>query len=208
MGAQPNWWEHESDFEVIIGAILTQQTTWRSVKIAIANLKSNNILNIDSMRKAGNQEIEESIRPSGFYRQKRSTIRNMISLIDNQYGSSLLTMHKQPKEALRTAILSVKGIGEESADSILLYGFNKPSFVVDAYTRRITSRALGVNTTISYQKMQEFMINPIPKNLLLYKKIHANIVELAKKHCIKKDPLCGNCPVREMCVYKKNFYLH
>ncbi|WP_457624378.1 endonuclease [Persephonella sp.] len=188
-----NWWPVHRDtdrfLEVSVGAILTQNTNWSNVEKAIENLLKENALNWETLLNIDIQELKHLIKPAGFYNQKAVYIKNFVK---NTY--------KKPKRALtREFLLSIKGIGEETADSILLYGLDRLHFVVDAYTRRIFHRAGIIDSEkTSYRKLQNLIEESIPRDLTVYKEYHALIVELAKRHCRKK-PVCDGCPIRNLC---------
>jgi len=188
-----NWWpvHRETDrfLEISVGAILTQNTNWSNVEKAIKNLMKENALNWEVLLNIDIQELKQLIKPAGFYNQKAVYIKNFVK-----------TTYKKPKKAItRGFLLSIKGIGEETADCILLYGMDKPHFVVDAYTKRVFHRT-GITDSekISYKKLQTLIEKSIPEDLTVYKEYHALIVELAKTHCRKK-PVCDGCPIKNLC---------
>ena len=187
------WWpvhkEADRFLEVSIGAILTQNTNWKNVEKAIENLIRENVLSWDKLEKIDIEKLKKLIKPAGFYNQKAVYIKNFVKAIKGQ-----------PKEKItRGFLLSVKGIGEETADSILLYGLDRPYFVIDAYTKRIFYR-LGIIKTknISYKRLQEIIQQNIPEDIDIYKEFHALLVELGKNYCRKK-PVCIKCPLNGMC---------
>ncbi len=197
-----NWWPGETRDEIVIGAILTQQATWKNVEKAIANLKSENALDLRKIRRMGLRRLERLVRPSGFYRQKASRLKGIASYIFTNYGS-LDGMFDKSTAELRKELLSLNGVGRETADSIILYVANKPIFVVDAYTKRIMSRVYGIDERIDYDELRGLISDKIGKSLDLYKDFHAQFVELGKEHC-RPRPLCENCPINEYCRYFKN----
>ncbi|MEA3493019.1 MAG: endonuclease III domain-containing protein [Candidatus Margulisiibacteriota bacterium] len=180
-----NWWPADTEFEVIVGAILTQNTNWKNVERAIENLKTAHALRPSSLLKLSNQKLERLIKPSGFYRQKAKRLKGFTK---EYYGRSGMS---------REELLRVKGIGPETADSILLYAFDRPTFVVDAYTKRIGQR-VGLFRFDDYHEIKAYFEKKLPKNLEVYKEYHALLVELAKNYC-KTKPLCGECPVVSLC---------
>jgi endonuclease-3 related protein len=135
-----HWWPARTRFEVIVGAYLTQNTAWTNVEQALANLRTAHFLSVDGIRRSRLSEIERLIRPSGYFRQKAQRLKTFVAFLDKQYGGSLARMFNQPTQKLRGELLSLNGVGPETADSILLYAGNHPVFVVDAYTRRILDR--------------------------------------------------------------------
>lgn len=163
-------------FEICVGAILTQNTSWKNVEKALINLKNAKMLNCDSIIKANNESIGELIKPSGYYNQKSERLK-----IFAEWFSSL------KKDPTREELLALKGIGEETADSILLYGFSIPSFVVDAYTKRILSNLSLINENSSYCEIQRLFESTLPKDFRLYQEYHALLVEHAKHFYMKRQ---------------------
>jgi len=173
-------------FEIVVGSILTQNTSWKNVEKAIFNLNKGRLLDINKIKKANKKILAKLIKPSGYFNQKAERLKIIAEFFSKKKNPS------------RDELLSVKGIGPETADSILLYAFNKPVFVVDAYTKRIFSRVGLCDGKCSYGELQELFHKALPKNAKLYNEYHALIVELAKKSCTKK-PQCDRCPVRKLC---------
>ena len=186
-----NWWPTISDnkrFEIILGAILTQNTSWKQVEKAIVNLKNNDLISQDAIRKVSLRRLACLIKPSGYFNQKAKRLK-----IINQF----LEENENPT---REQLLEVNGIGPETADSILLYAFNQPYFVIDAYTKRIMQR-LGYKEE-SYDELQSLFQNNLPNDYKIYNEFHALFVEHAKTYCRKK-PLCQKCPLNSRCNYIK-----
>ncbi len=181
------WWPGEG-LEIAIGAILTQQTSWVNVEKAIRNLKNANCLSIECLEKINVEKLENLIKPSGYYRIKARRLKNLIDLIS-----------KNPNPS-REDLLSVNGLGLETADSVLLYWFEKPYFVIDAYTYRILDR-LGINSNNDYLELQRIFINNIPKDIEVYKEFHALLVQHAKSYCLKTHPKCDACPLNKYCDF-------
>ena len=181
------WWPGEG-IEIAIGAILTQQTNWHNVEKAIECLKKANCLNIECLQKISLEALEKLIRSSGYYKAKARTLKNLINL---------LIKDPQPD---RKALLSTKGIGYETADSILLYWFEQPYFVIDAYTFRVFER-LGYYGGKDYLKLQRVFMEILPSDIKLYNEYHALIVKHTKEHCIKTNPRCSDCPLAKHCSY-------
>ena len=173
-------------FEIIVGAVLTQNTSWKNVEKAIYNLNKAKVLGINRIRKISKSRLAKLIRPSGYYNQKAERLKIAAEFFSKNKNSS------------REELLGVKGIGPETADSILLYAFNKPFFVVDAYTKRIFSRIGICKNKCDYEELQEFFHKSLPKNAKLFNEYHALIVELAKQNCTKK-PDCKTCPINKVC---------
>jgi endonuclease-3 related protein len=193
------WWPADTPFEVMIGAILTQQTAWRNVEISIKNLKSAGLLEIEQLAKAPIEKVENCVRPSGFFRQKAKRIKSLAHHLWEDYKGELDFFFEKDVETLRNELLDLEGIGPETADSILLYADSKLKFVVDAYTFR-TFKRLGMDFKGSYKMAQDFFEENLPEDLKLYRNYHALIVELGKNFCRTK-PLCSNCPLNSRCEF-------
>jgi len=178
----------------MVGAVLTQNTTWRNVEKAIGNLKAKKLLSINKLARLPVTELAQLIRPSGFYNIKAQRLHNLLYFLTQNYQGSLAKMSNISTKKLRTDLLSVKGIGEETADSILLYALLRPVFVVDAYTKRIFSRHKFFPYDTEYSKVQKLFTDNLPKSTKIYNEYHALIVRLAKEHC-KKEPTCLKCPL-------------
>ena len=195
-----HWWPADSPFEVIIGAILTQNTAWKNVETALNTLKSNRLLTPGQLEKLSHTELSELIRSSGYYNQKALKIKAFLEFFKSGYNYKLSRMAQTTLEELRRQLLEVHGIGEETADSILLYAVNKPVFVVDAYTRRVLSRMGYVPKEISYKNLKSFCENSLPKDAALYNEFHALFVRMGHSICLSK-PRCTICPVKNFCQY-------
>lgn len=178
-----NWWPADTPFEVVIGAVLTQQTKWENVERAINNLKRKGLIEPESLSKIGLEELEEIIKCTGFFRQKAKRLKD-ISAFFTDFPDIL----ERPEDELRETLLSLNGVGEETADSIVLYAADKPSFVIDAYTKRMCS-CMGIEG--NYGKLQSVFEGSLPVDVPLYKEFHALIVEYGKQFCGKKK--CGEC---------------
>ena len=197
------WWSPEEAFEVVVGAVLTQNTSWQAVEKAIANLKQAKQFTLKKLASCPPETLEELIRPAGYYRIKTKRLQNLLRFIVDQYGS-LDKMFQAPMETLRAELLNVNGIGPETADSILLYAAQMPSFVVDTYTRRILQRhgwleQLNVpnqSSAASYEAIRSSFMNDLEPHAALMGEFHAFIVETAKEFCGKNTPQCENCPLR------------
>ncbi len=197
-----NWWPAETQFEVIVGAILTQNTAWRNVEKVIKDLKSSELLTPDGIFRVEDSELTDIIRSAGYYNSKTKKLKAFVRFLYDGYSGSLDLFFDRPKEEIRRELLSLWGIGPETADSILLYAGNKRSFVVDAYTRRIFNRLGVVDENINYDELKKIFEDQIPANLDIYKEFHAVIVMLGKDYC-KVRPVCKDCPVREECLWIK-----
>ena len=192
---QLHWWPADTPFEVCVGAILTQNTAWTNVEKAIANLKTAEMLTPRALREVTAGDLAQLIRPAGFFNVKAARLKAFVDWLFARFSGRLERMFAGDWQELRRELLLVKGIGAETADSILLYAGGQPSFVVDAYTRRIFSR-LGLLPTIEtpYETVRNlFMVN-LPADPPLFNEYHALIVEHAKTHCRFK-PRCSGCPL-------------
>lgn len=191
------WWPGRTRLEVILGAILTQNTAWRNASLALRQLRKNGLLRVQKLRKARPQELEILIRQAGFYRNKAATITRFIEQVDSDFGGSLGRFFSQPQAALRQYLLDIKGIGPETADAILLYAGRKPYFVADGYARRILSRHGWLPENATYETTQELLHRELPRDPLLFNEFHALLVEVGKRFCKRRDPSCQECPLRE-----------
>ncbi|MCL4383035.1 endonuclease [Candidatus Marsarchaeota archaeon] len=198
-----NWWPGDTKLEIVLGAILTQQTSWKNVEKAINKMKQNNAMDFDYISACDLKNLEKRINNVSFYKQKARYIKNIFQFIKTRYGS-LENLFKLDKKELRKTLLSMNGIGNETADSIILYAANKKKFVIDAYTKRVMHRIFGIDKNIKYEKLQEYFENNLKNNLSLYKDFHAQFVELGKNYCRTK-PFCINCPLNKMCK-KSNIF--
>jgi len=200
-----HWWPGESEFEIMLGAILTQNTNWKNVERAIKNLKDKKVFSPKQLMTLDLNKLEELIKPSGYYRQKARRIKEFLEFfLSPPISGSIEKMKKIPTAPLRRMLLEIKGIGPETADSILLYALGKRVFVIDAYTRRIFSRLGLVSEKESYEQLQNFFEQNLPKSAKLYNDYHAQIVELGKNYCAKK-PACQNCPLKPLKRCQINF---
>ena len=189
-----NWWPADTPLEVMIGAILTQNTNWKNVEKAISNLKERGLLDMLKLYEISEEELSILIRPAGYFKIKAKRIKNLISYIVENYNASLKDFFSLTTDTLRDELLSIKGIGSETADSILLYAAHRPVFVVDAYTFRIMKRHNIIWDDISYEELQELFMKNLPPDEQLFNEFHALIVRTGKCFC-KKNPLCSACPL-------------
>lgn len=192
-----SWWPGETAFEVIVGAILTQNTNWGNVEKAIVNLKHNRALSPQALKAISTPRLARLIVPSGYFNIKAKRLKNFIQFLFAEYNGDLKKMGKEPLEVLRKKLLSVSGIGPETADSILLYAFNKPVFVVDAYTKRLFYRHAMVEETADYHTLQKIFTDSLPAEVKTFNEYHALIVRLGKEIC-KTKPLCESCPLNDL----------
>ena len=201
LGEVGSWWPKDRPFEVVIGAILTQQSTWTNVEKALRNLKEANVLTPNDIAELPLEDLKQIIKPSGFFNQKAERLREISEYLLVAYGGDLKLLFTKDKKILREELLELKGIGEETADSIILYAAEKTEFVVDAYTKRIYSRLKIVEENISYEDLKKYIINEIPEKLLVYQEFHGLMVLLGKNICKKKNPNCKECPLNSKCNF-------
>lgn len=187
------WWAKENWFDVLVGAILAQRTAWKNAEQALENLKKAGLYDLNAIATSDLQSVEECVRPAGFYRQKARRLKDACIRILSLGPERLEEM---PLEEARKALLSIKGIGRETADSILLYGFRRPIFVVDAYTNRIFKR-LGRDLD-DYEVARRWFEANIPQDADFYAELHALIVRLGKTYC-GSEPQCDDCPLLDIC---------
>ena len=195
-----HWWPAQEPFEVIVGAILTQSAAWTNVEKAIANLKAARALSPSALRKRTTTEIAELIHPCGYYNAKAAKLKAFARWFGKEFGDSLDKLSASDIDDLRQKLLSVHGIGDETADSIILYVANKPLFVIDAYTRRIIDR-LGLSPdSAGYSAYQALFMNNLPHDTTLFNEYHALLVQLGKDAC-RKRPLCRKCCLNDVCRF-------
>lgn len=193
-----NWWPADSPFEVIVGAILIQQTAWPNAEKALANLRASDALSPEGLCDLSEDEIAALIRPSGFFRSKARKLKAFIALLEERFGGDLEPLLAAPGDVLRVDLLATHGIGPETADSILLYAANRPYFVIDTYTGRIFSR-LGITPERdTYDAWQGMFTRDLPRDAELYNEYHALIVEHGKRTC-RTVPLCERCVLLNAC---------
>ncbi len=186
------WWPGDTQLEYILGAILTQNTSWKNVEKAINNLKKSNLISIDKLKLLTTDELAQLIRSSGYYNQKALKIKNFVTFITENYNDSLENMFDEDIHVLRNNLLNIKGIGPETADCIILYGGNKAIFVIDAYTYRVLSRHGLVPEQTSYNEMQELFMDSLNDDPQIFNEYHALLVKVGKRTLQKKKSnLCG-----------------
>jgi endonuclease-3 related protein len=189
------WWPGETPFEVMVGAVLVQNTNWKNAKKAIHNLKDACLLDYNALATLTDTEIAHHIRPSGYYNLKAKRLKNLLNMIGSRYDGEFATFLDDDANTMRENLLSVKGVGPETADSILLYSCGHPIFVVDAYTHRVFSRHNMIEEEIDYDSMQAAFMDHLPHDSKLFNEFHALIVTVASRYCKKKEPLCDQCPL-------------
>ncbi len=199
-----NWWPADSEFEMIVGAILTQCTSWKNVERVMENMKAKELINPKHMMEIDRENLRRIIKPVGYYNSKTEKLKAFVEFLYNRYNGDLYDFLAQPLPLLRKQLLSIYGIGPETADSIILYAANKPSFVVDAYTVRIFSRLGFIDKDTNYDKLKRFFEENLPRDVELYKEYHALIDELGKNFC-RKEPHCKKCPLNEFCGFANSY---
>ncbi len=188
------WWPADSEFEVMVGAILTQNVNWKNLEKPISKLKEEELLDPEEILKTDDDTLHKYLRPTGFYRQKTERLKLLSKEVVDTGGVERFLN----TDELRIHLLNIKGIGPETADSIILYAANIPYFVVDAYTKRILKRRYGIEG--SYEEIQEIFHKNLPQDVSTYQEYHALLVKLAKRYC-KVKPICEKCPVTGNCGY-------
>ena len=189
---EQHWWPGETVEEIIIGAVLTQNTNWKNVEKAIGNLKDSDACNLGSIRIMQPDVLAELIRPAGYYNVKAKRLQAVAMGLDPK------EIREIPFEEARAKLLALHGVGPETADSILLYAFGKATFVVDAYTKRILFRLGIIDSGADYESVRSLFQDALPHDVPLYNEYHALIVRHAKEHCRVK-PLCEDCALRNGC---------
>lgn len=190
-----HWWPGETPFEIMLGAVLTQNTSWRNVSLAIETLRQEGLLSFEALEALPTDLLAEKIRPSGYYNQKARRLKGLLAAIREDSGC-LEDFFSQDTHTLREKLLAVKGIGPETADSIILYGAGKPVFVVDAYTYRILLRHDLIAEDTDYEEIQNLFLGKLPTETPLFNEYHALLVRVAKEYCKKSNPLCDSCPLQ------------
>jgi endonuclease-3 related protein len=197
-----NWWPADTPFEMMLGAILTQNTAWPNVERAVNGLKELTSLDPLSISALSEKELQGAIRPSGYFRQKAGRVRALCIFCLQRYGGDIARMNKVGTDQLREELLSLHGIGPETADSILLYALNRPVFVVDAYTVRLCSR-LGLcdGGLKKYEQVQSLFTDNLEPDVKTFNEYHALIVIHGKQKCRKQSPKCEDCPLCDICAF-------
>ncbi|MGH9398281.1 MAG: endonuclease III domain-containing protein [Terriglobia bacterium] len=191
------WWPARTRMEVILGAILTQNTAWQNASLAVKRLRRSGLLKLENLRLASLGEIEACIRQAGFFRQKAATIRRFVECLDSKHQGSLRELFSVHPRELREHLLEIKGMGPETVDAILLYAGRMPFFVADAYTRRILSRHGWLVPGAAYEAAQELLHQELPRDARTFNEFHALLVETGKRYCRRQAPRCQECPLRK-----------
>lgn len=191
-----HWWPGETPFEIVIGAILTQNTNWTNVDKAISNLKSASSLTPEKLHLIDTSDLAELIRPAGYYNLKAKRLKSFIDWLFDNYGGQLAYLESVATDRLRSELLAVKGIGRETADSILLYALGRPVFVVDTYTARIMLRHGLIEPDADYEQLRELFESNLPEDIQLFNEYHALLVRTGKDFC-KPKARCPGCPLEK-----------
>ena len=192
-----HWWPGETRFEIIIGAILTQNTNWTNVEKAIANIRAADRLAPEKLHALEPEELETLIRPAGYFRVKAKRLRNFLQWLFDEYQGQLDILDDIPTRRLREELLSISGVGPETADSILLYALNRPVFVVDTYTARVTVRHGLIEPEIGYDDLQYLFESNLEPDVQFFNEFHALLVCIGKDFC-KPKPKCAACPLNPL----------
>ena len=190
-----NWWPARTPFEVCVGAVLTQNTAWSGVEKALANLDAAKALDPHTLFALPLAEVEELIRPAGYFRLKAKRLRSLLEYLRESCGFDLQILSQRDMAAVREELLGVSGVGPETADSILCYALDMPSFVVDAYTRRILSRHGLAPEDAHYDELRDFFMDVLDPAPALYNDFHAQLVRVGNRFCKTRKPLCEECPL-------------
>jgi len=193
-----HWWPGDSPFEIAVGAILTQNTNWANVARAILNLKKANVLDAHSIHQLSHSELAELIRPAGYFRLKAKRLKNFVHWLVKRFDGSMDAMAACSLSTLREELLSINGIGPETADSILLYAAGKPSFVVDAYTHRIAVRHGWIEPEAGYDELKDYFESKLPADVATLNEMHALLVQVGKNYCRPREARCEQCPMKPM----------
>jgi len=194
-----HWWPADSPFEVMLGAILTQNTAWTNVEKAITGLKQACDMTPEALLPLSTEKLQEVIRSSGYFRQKSTRLRGLCRFLLDYYEGDIPRMEEVPTQKLREQFLSLNGIGPETADSILLYALNRPVFVVDAYTVRLLSRLGYCGENSKYEEVQALFMENLEPDAAFFNEYHALIIIHCKQRCRKQTPICADCPLMNVC---------
>ena len=191
------WWPGETQFEIVTGAVLTQNTAWPNVEKAIGNLKTANLLTPEKLHNIQTQKLAKLIKPAGYFNIKAKRLKNFLSWLFENYNGQLTSLQSVDTGRLRAELLAIKGIGPETADSILLYAFDRETFVVDAYTARVAVRHGLLEPRADYEQLRELFQSNLPADTKLFNEFHALLVKVGKEFC-KPKPKCRNCPLEKL----------
>ena len=191
-----HWWPADDAFEVMVGAVLTQNTNWNNVEKAIANLKTAGKIAPQEIDRLSHEELARLIRPAGYFNIKARRLKNLVHWFIEKYQGKIENLAQGSIDGLREELLALNGIGPETADSIILYALEKPTFVVDTYTFRLLVRHGCIDSDCGYDEIKYFCENNLPQDLSLYNELHALIVRVGKQFC-KPKPRCPDCPLEK-----------
>jgi len=197
------WWPGDTAFEVMMGAVLTQNTNWTNVELAIDHLKKAGLLSPEAMKRVRVSQLARLIKPSGYFNIKAGRLKNVVSFLFEQYSGSIPSMIRMNGSLLRQQLLAINGVGPETADSILLYALNKPVFVVDAYTKRWLYRHGLISRHAGYHEVQQMFMSSLDHDVPFFNEYHALIVRLGKTFC-RPHPRCEGCPLKRISYSLKN----
>jgi len=192
------WWPADNSFEVLVGAVLTQNTSWQNVKRAIDALRNHGCLGFAALESLSVEDLAALIRPCGYHGVKARRLKNLLAMLRREYHGDVSAIARDTLPAARRKLLAVSGVGPETADAILLYAAGHPVFVVDAYTHRVFSRHFLVPEESDYDEIQNAFMAALPTDAALFNEYHALIVELGKNYCKKRRPLCAGCPLKDL----------
>lgn len=192
-----HWWPGATPLEIMIGAVLVQNTTWKNAAKAIENLREAGLLDLERLQTTSTLELSRLLVPAGYYRQKTRRLRGLIEFIADQYGGSLTAMFETPLATLREQLLTINGIGPETADAILLYAGGLPAFVVDTFAARVLKRHGWIEPEADYYAIQQWFESQLERDAALFNEYHALLVRVGNEHC-GKQPLCRGCPLEEL----------
>ncbi|UCF16520.1 MAG: endonuclease III domain-containing protein, partial [Phycisphaerales bacterium] len=192
-----HWWPGETQFEIIVGAILTQNTNWRNVEKAIANLKSAKYLDPQELHRMDTEKLAGLIKPAGYYNIKAKRLKNLVDWLSEDYDGDVANLQSIHTERLRDQMLAIKGVGRETADSILLYALDRPVFVVDAYTARIAIRHGLIEPGADYEQLRQLFESNLPEDVGLFNEYHALLVRAGKEFC-RTRARCPGCPLEKL----------
>jgi endonuclease-3 related protein len=195
-----DWWPADSDLEIIISAILTQSASWRNVEKALNALKVRNLMDVDALRSIDQSRLAQVIRPSGYFNAKAAKIKAFVAMLDEHYRGRLGMLLSEPLDAIRERLIATPGIGPETADAIVLYAAGLPTFVIDAYTRRIMRRIGLGPANDSYEDWRRFFLESLPADPTMFNEYHALLVAHGKALCQRHYVLCESCPLLSLCA--------
>ncbi|MFO0790408.1 MAG: endonuclease III domain-containing protein [Pirellulales bacterium] len=193
-----HWWPGESPFEIMVGAVLVQNTAWRNVERAIENLRDAGVMKPRAMYALRPEELAELIRPAGYYQVKTKRLRNLLKFVIEEFDGSLAAMFSTSLPVLREQLLAIHGIGPETADAILLYAGGLPTFVVDTYAHRILARHGWIEYEADYHQVKDYFESELPTAAPLFNEYHALLVQVGKDYCKRTGPKCEECPLYEL----------